>query len=252
LDLDRDSWRVGSVFAHAWRTLNDRPGSMLGMFWVLLLPSVLVITVPMFLLLPALSLNKIEAKAMFTPQGRLITVGMSAVCLLLVSPLLLGLFAYGLGRAEGRKPGFGVLRDQLPRVPQYAIVLLVTIPVVFASSLLQGAPDLAAMTPAKPFAALTIRNTLLSLLAWPVLLLQYSAFFELVLDHDVDGLQALRRAARVLSYRPVGTLWTVFLIGLVAIVSMSCCFVPAIFLLPFSLLAFATLYLAARRPGRSA
>jgi len=250
--LDRDSWRVGNVFDHAWRTLNDRSGaSTLGMCWALLFPSLLLFSLPMLLLIPGLLSRKIDPKAIYTLQSRLIMQGASTASLLLMSPLLLGLFAYLLGRVAGRRPGFAVVREQLPRVPQYAIVLLAVVPVTLAISLLQHSPDLAAVTPAKPFGAFSIGNTLLSLLAWPILLVQYSAFFELVLDRNVDGLGALRRAAQVLLYRPFATVWTILLINVVALASWSCCFIPAIFGLPFSLLAFETLYLAARTPGRA-
>lgn len=248
-DLDRDNWRVRTVFKHARATLNDRSTSTLGMFWALVIPVLLVMTAAMLVAMPGFLSGKIDAKASYSLSGRLIMQGASLASLLLVSPLLLGLFAYVLGRAVGRKPGFAIVRDQLPRVPQFAVVLLAVLPVTIVLALLQGAPDVAAVTPRNPFAAFSVRNTLLSLLIWPVMLLQYSAFFEVVLDHDVDGLQALRRAAKVLSYRPVVTLWAAFLVGLVAMVSMSCCFIPAIWLWPFSMLAFATLYLAARTPA---
>src|SRR5262245_26266423 len=82
-DLDRDSWRVGNVFGHAWRTLNDRSTSTLGMCWAFMLPILLIFAVPMFLLMPRLLSGRIDAKAMYTLQARLISMGVSVACLLL-------------------------------------------------------------------------------------------------------------------------------------------------------------------------
>jgi hypothetical protein len=253
--LNRDTWGVENVFGHAWRTLTSRPWGPIGVTWAMLLPMFVVMMLPALLLIPALSKGGFTPQDLYSLRGRLSTIATSFASLLLISPLALGLVAYLSALVNGRRVGFEVISAQLPRVKQYAMMLLVVMPACGLVSLLQRTPTLPTDTAAGPLAALSmwsgnmLFNMLISLLSWPIMLVQYMGTIELVLDPNTSGLQAMKQAAMHILHRPFSTLGTTILISLTGLLSITCCFLPAIFFAPFALLTFTTLYLAIRTPA---
>ena len=242
--LDRDSWTLDNVFGHAWRVLNAARFSIIGNIWLLAIPYALIIMAPTLLMVGDLQSGQVD---LYSWQTRLRMTAMYVPGLVLGAPFLLGLLAYAVGRAHGKQVGLGVVGQYARRAGHYLLLVVLTWPFFLVTSLLQQTPPAG-----NPMAALSpsvfVPNLLLSALSMPVLMVQYVGAVELIVEPDISGLDALKAAVRHLTHRPVMALVTAFMMSLVVLGSASCCLLPSIFFMPFSLLAFATLCLAMRTP----
>ncbi|MDH5675844.1 MAG: B-box zinc finger protein [Myxococcales bacterium] len=248
--LQRTSWTLSNVLQLGWRTIMAKPWSILGHFWLLMIPYFVVIALPVFAILPMLQSGDFSMQDMYSPRFRLASGALTVVAYAIGSPLLLATFAYAAARLQGRPAGFGLIGAQLSRVGAYATLVVLIMAVTGPISLLQGAPEIPD-DPSDSFAAAfaPYRSPglwLSLLLSWPVIFLWYTATVELVLDRQASAIGALKNSIANIRRRPVAWFFSCLALGAIAVLSMSCCLLPSVLFAPVSVFAFTAMCMALR------
>lgn len=252
--LHRDSWHVDSVFAHAYLAFKQAPSATLLTLWGLLLPCGLLLMLPTFMLMPTLVPSEADAPMVIDRGTQLMISAATALTMALSTPLILGAMSFAIDRVRGYLGPRHHVRDRLKRAPAYAGLVFGSMLLGLPISLLQPLPDAATPQSAQDVFAFYRGAGLWTSLAAGIVgmlisLVVHTTALELVLDESAGAIEALRATVRNLVRRPFAALGTTLLLALTGYLSLSCCCLPGIVGMPFSVLGFVSMYIAMRIPS---
>ena len=156
----------------------------------------------------------------------------------LTAPLVLGGTVYAAARVRGEPVDFSALWSQVHKWGRVLPLVAANWAGLLPSMFTPEAQGLADIFPP----ALLVGTALSSVL--------YFAFIELAINDDITGWGALRLSLSLIRHRVIAVLFVVMLIIIALALSIMLCFLPALFVIPFTTLVWVAMYLAMRGDGR--